>query len=184
MTRSRSSASASTPSAATTASPGSTWASRRPPGDAPTRASTGATCSSRSAAAATSAWSRPGTRHDGLPARPHRASVRQRGQRVRHRGQCAVDGVQHDRGRPADVGLVVGFDKHPRGAFDPDPALARTRAVVRRERLPRSTHAVLRHEDQPLHARLRHHPSSRWRRWRRRRTATVRRTRTPGGASR
>ena len=34
-------------------------------------------------------------------------------------------------------------------------------------------HAVLRHEDQPLHARLRHHASRRWPRWRRRPSATA-----------
>ena len=54
-----------------------------------------------------------------------------------------------------DIGIAVGMDKHPRGAFTEDPSLVGMPALVRRERaVPH--HEFLRHEDQPLHARPRH----------------------------
>ena len=47
-----------------------------------------------------------------------------------------------------DIGIAVGLDKHPRGAFTDDPAKLGAAAVVRRER-PVRHHQVLRHEGQP-----------------------------------
>ena len=54
-----------------------------------------------------------------------------------------------------DIGIAVGLDKHPRGAFTEDPALVGMPSLVRRER-PVPDHSVLRHEGQPLSARPRH----------------------------
>ena len=54
----------------------------------------------------------------------------------------------------ADVVMALGFDKHPRGAFDPEPGRLGPRPVVRRQR-PDAHDAVLRHEDPALHARAR-----------------------------
>ena len=48
--------------------------------------------------------------------------VRQRPQRLRDRRLVARRGGARARGGAADVALVVGFDKHPRGAFQNDPA--------------------------------------------------------------
>jgi acetyl-CoA acetyltransferase len=51
-----------------------------------------------------------------------------------------------------DIGIAIGLDKHPRGAFTEDPALAE---LVRRERaVPH--HPVLRNEGKPLPTRPRH----------------------------
>ena len=61
----------------------------------------------------------------------------------------------------ADLGLAIGFDKHPRGAFNVDPGVPRHRRVVRRDR-DDADDAVLRHEDPALHARARHHRRRRW----------------------
>ena len=55
-----------------------------------------------------------------------------------------------------DLGMAIGFDKHPRGAFDADPEGMGDRQVVRRDR-SHAHDAVLRHEDPALHARSRHH---------------------------
>ena len=59
----------------------------------------------------------------GQPARAHRRPVHQRLERLRDRRLGAVLGV-HDDQAPGefDLGMAVGFDKHPRGAFDPRPA--------------------------------------------------------------
>jgi acetyl-CoA C-acetyltransferase len=47
-----------------------------------------------------------------------------------------------------DIGIAIGLDKHPRGAFTEDPA-GRDAALVCRERaIPH--HQILRHESQPL----------------------------------
>ena len=81
-----------------------------------------------------------------------------------------------------DIGVAVGMDKHQPGAFTVRPRRLRRARLVRRDR-PLPHHQVLRHEDQPLHARPRHLATRRWRRWRRRTTATGRSTRTPSGAS-
>ena len=53
-----------------------------------------------------------------------------------------------------DVGLVVGFDKHPRGAFQNDPADWSLPRVVRRGRAD-GDDAVLRRQAPALHARSR-----------------------------
>ena len=58
-----------------------------------------------------------------------------------------------------DIGIAVGLDKHPRGAFTEDPALVGMPQLVRRER-PVPHHPVLRHEGQPLPARPRHLPAT------------------------
>ena len=50
-----------------------------------------------------------------------------------------------------DLGVAVGFDKHPRGAFENDPADWSLPAVVRRGR-PDGDDAVLRREASALHA--------------------------------
>ncbi len=72
-----------------------------------------------------------------------------------------------------DIGIAVGLDKHPRGAFTEDPALVGMPQLVRRER-PVPHHPVLRHEGQPLPARPRHLAGARWPRWRPRTSATAR----------
>ena len=82
-----------------------------------------------------------------------------------------------------DIGIAIGMDKHPRGAFTDDPAKLGVPGLVRRERSVRH-HQVLRHEDQPVHARPRHLAARRWPRWRRRTTATARSTRTPSAGRR
>ena len=58
-----------------------------------------------------------------------------------------------------DIGIAIGLDKHPRGAFTEDPALVGMPTLVRRER-PVPHHPVLRHEGQPLPARPRHLPGN------------------------
>ena len=51
-----------------------------------------------------------------------------------------------------DIGIAVGLDKHPRGAFTEDPGPGGNASVVRREwAVP--DHQVLRDEGQPLSAR-------------------------------
>ena len=55
----------------------------------------------------------------------------------------------------AEVALVVGFDKHPPGAFNPLPGGVGHRLLVRRDR-PDADHPVLRDEDPALHGRARH----------------------------
>ncbi len=72
-----------------------------------------------------------------------------------------------------DIGIAIGMDKHPRGAFTDDPAKLAPAAVVRRERSVRH-HQVLRDEGQPLHPQARHLARRRWPRWRPRTSATVR----------
>ena len=82
-----------------------------------------------------------------------------------------------------DIGVAVGMDKHAARRVHGRPRRLRRAALVRRDRaLPH--HEVLRHEDQPLHARPRHLATRRWRRWRPRTTATACSTRTPSAASR
>ena len=54
-----------------------------------------------------------------------------------------------------DVGLVVGFDKHPRGAFQNDPDGLVAAPVVRRGRAD-GDDAVLRRQAAAIHARSRH----------------------------
>ena len=63
---------------------------------------------------------------------------------------------QRDPFRAAEIALAVGFDKHPRGAFDPH---ARGLGPARRLRRGRADgdHPVLRDQDRALHARARHH---------------------------
>ena len=71
-----------------------------------------------------------------------------------------------------DIGIAIGLDKHPRGAFTEDPALVGMPQLVRRERaVPH--HPVLRHEGQPLPARPRHLAARRWPRWPPRTSATA-----------
>ena len=53
-----------------------------------------------------------------------------------------------------DIGIAVGMDKHPRGAFTDNPRTG-SAAVVCGER-GSSHHQVLRDEGQPLHPRPRH----------------------------
>ena len=72
-----------------------------------------------------------------------------------------------------DIGIAVGFDKHERGAFRVDTQAAGLGEWYGSER-PGPHDPVLRHEDQPLHARIRHHARGRSRRWRRRPSATGR----------
>ena len=117
-------------------------------------------------------------------ARPHRHPVHGRLQRLRHRGdralQLTADAI---RSGEYDIGVAVGMDKHQPGRVHVRPRRLRAPALVRRDR-PLPHDQVLRHEDQPLHARPRHLATRPWRRWRPRTTATARSTRTPSGASR
>ncbi len=69
-------------------------------------------------------------------------------------GSSLVSAVTAIRSGEYDIGLVVGFDKHPRGAFQNDPADWSLPAVVRRGR-PDGDDAVLRHEASAIHARSR-----------------------------
>ena len=54
-----------------------------------------------------------------------------------------------------DIGIAVGLDKHPRGAFTEDPALVGMPQLVCGERAV-PDHPVLRHESQPIPARAQH----------------------------
>ena len=56
-----------------------------------------------------------------------------------------------------DIGIAIGMDKHPRGAFTDDPAKLGAAALVRRERAVHH-HQVLRHEGQQVPPRPRHLP--------------------------
>ena len=133
----------------------------------PTPAWSGATSSSRSAEAA--------ARHaDTLVQRLGLTGYRSPTSRtaappVAARCSSAANAI---RSGAAEIALAVGFDKHPRGAFDPRPAPIGDSRVVRRGRAD-GHHAVLRHQDPALHARARHHPTDCWRRSPRRRTATA-----------
>ena len=112
-------------------------------------------------------------RHVGVEARPHRAAVHQRRQRLRHRRHRAVHRRQRDHGRHLrhrhrDRLRQARARRVPRGH-----AGGRVGGLVRRER-PCAHDPVLRHEDQPLHARARHHAARRSRRWPPRPSATER----------
>ncbi len=72
-----------------------------------------------------------------------------------------------------DIGIAIGLDKHPRGAFTDEPSSLALPQVVRRERAVRH-HQVLRHEGQPVHPRPRHLRRRRWPGWPRRTSATGR----------
>ena len=56
-----------------------------------------------------------------------------------------------------DIGIAIGLDKHPKGAFTDDPRQAGAAAVVRAKRAVRH-HQVLRHEGQQVPARPQHLP--------------------------
>ena len=79
---------------------------RSAPGAAATRASTGRTSSSRTAAACrrSCGGDERDARHDGRPPRAHRAAVRQRDERLRHGGQRPPDGVADDPRGAGDIG--------------------------------------------------------------------------------
>ena len=70
-------------------------------------------------------------------------------------GSSLVAAVRALQSGAHDVGLVVGFDKHPRGAFENDPADWSLPRVVRRGRAD-GDDAVLRRQASALHARPRH----------------------------
>ena len=89
------------------------------------------------------------------------SALHQRRQRMRHRRHRAGAGGQHDRvrcRRPRHRDRV----RQARARRLPHQGPAR-QGLVRRLRAG-ADHAVLRHEDHPLHARLRHHPAQRSRR--------------------
>ena len=124
---------------------------RHPAPRSPTPASSGTTSSSASAAAGGRQPRRD--RRPGRADRHHRSPTCStpappRPAQPRH----AADAIRLGK---YDIGIAVGLDKHPRGAFTDDPALARHARLVRRER-PVLTTQVLRHEGQPLPARPRH----------------------------
>ena len=112
----------------------------------------GTTSSSRSAGA----WRSMNPDAGHRAARAHRHPVHRRVQRLRHRGerviQLTADAIRLGK---CDIGVAVGMDKHPRGAFTATPSMLGRARLVRRER-PVPDHQVLRHEDQPVHARPRH----------------------------
>ncbi len=120
-------------------------------------------------------------RHHGQPHRAHRLAVHERRQRLRHRRHCAGAGRQHHR-----IGGGRRRHRHrlrqARARRVPHQGASR-QGLVRRLR-PRAHHPVLRDEDHPIHARLRHQPAEPRPRRRRRRSATGRSTRWRGGASR
>ena len=96
-------------------------------------------------------------RHPGQRARADRPAVHQRRQRLRDRRQRARSArTTPSAPAPPTSVMAIGFDKHPRGAFDPMPGRLRPRRLVRRDR-PDADDAVLRHEDPALHARARDH---------------------------
>ena len=94
-------------------------------------------------------------RHAGQRPRAHRAPVRQRrataAPPAAARSAIAANAI---RSGAYDVGVVVGFDKHPRGAFDRRPGRLGPRRLVRRDRAD-AHDAVLRDEDPALPARPR-----------------------------
>ena len=61
-------------------------------------------------------------RHAGRRARHDRLPVHQRAQRLRDRRELADHGRPGDPVGRLDLGIAVGFDKHPPGAFNADPA--------------------------------------------------------------
>ena len=71
-------------------------------------------------------------------------------------GSALISAYNTIRSGAADVVMAIGFDKHPRGAFDPDPA-AYGLGQWYGDTGPHAHDAVLRHEDPALHARARHH---------------------------
>ena len=70
-------------------------------------------------------------------------------------GSALMSAVHAIRSGAAEVALAVGFDKHPRGAFDPRPEDWGLPAAYG-EAGPDGDHPVLRHQDRPLPARARH----------------------------
>ena len=72
-------------------------------------------------------------------------------------GSALISAYNALRAGAAEVVMAIGFDKHPRGAFDPHAGRLRHRRLVRRDR-PDADDAVLRHEDPALHARARDLP--------------------------
>ena len=82
-----------------------------------------------------------------------------------------------------DLGIAVGMDKHPPGAFGADPRLYACPSWYGERRAVRH-HQVLRHEDQQVHDRPRHLVVDVGEDRRRRTTATARSTRTRSDASR
>ena len=91
---------------------------RRACGIAATRASNGATCSSRTAGP-----TRPATRmrwSNNSASRGCSSSTSQTDARPEAR-RCSARTRASSRGE-FDLGIAIGFDKHPRGAFDPKPA--------------------------------------------------------------
>ena len=143
------------------------------------RRSSGPTSSSRSAAASRSTTP---TRSP-VAARAHRHPVHGRLQRLRHRGDRAAARRRRD---------PLGPVRHRRRRRDGQAPARRVHvrsrrlrrpALVRRDR-PLPHDEVLRHEDQPVHARPRHQPRDPGARWRPRATGTARSTRTRSAASR
>ncbi len=126
---------------------------RRRPRAARRRRRAGPTCSSPSAASWEVAHPDPLTGLLGLTGIPFIGRL----QRLRHAASAA-------RSRPptpsgpgqGDIGVAVGMDKHPPARSRSTRRSATVPAVVRRDR-PVPHHQVLRHEDQPVHARPRHH---------------------------
>ena len=134
-------------------SAGVSRAPSRPGPRSPTPASAGATCSSRSAAATPAATPTRSSPTSGSPGIEF----------VNVSNGCATGGsalAMADRAIRSgayDLGIAIGFDKHPPGAFNADPAAVRARRLVRRDR--HDAHdAVLRDEDPALPARARHRP--------------------------
>ena len=65
-------------------------------------------------------------------ARAHRHAVHQCRQRLRHRRFGAAVGLLGDQSGESELGLAVGFDKHPRGAFNAAPKHPACRAGMDR----------------------------------------------------
>ena len=72
-----------------------------------------------------------------------------------------------------DIGIAIGLDKHPRGAFTDDPAKLALPQWYAAERAVRH-HQVLRHEGQQVPPRPQHLRRPPWPRWPPRTSATVR----------
>ena len=107
----------------------------------PTPASPGATSSSPPAAP-----TRRQRRHDGLRPRPDRPPVHQRQERMRHRRLGATAAHASIQSGGPTSALVVGFDKHPPGAFRTTPRTGRLASGTARR--ADADHAVLRHKIQ------------------------------------
>ena len=86
-------------------------------------------------------------------------------------------------GERPTIAIAIGMDKHPRGAFAADPSVAGIPSWYGADRAV-PDHPLLRHEDQPLHARRTASPTRRSPGWRRRTSATPPATRRPGAARR